>query len=90
VDDFGVKYVGKEHADHLIQTLQTHYTITQDWSRDTYLGMHLDWHYDENFVDISMPGYVEKARQRLEYPPPKKPQFSPHEAPIPQYGSRSQ
>ena len=24
VDDFGVKYVGKEHADHLIQTLKQH------------------------------------------------------------------
>ena len=25
VDDFGVKYVGKENADHLIRTLRKHY-----------------------------------------------------------------
>ena len=25
VDDFGVKYVGQEHAEHLIKTLQKHY-----------------------------------------------------------------
>ena len=25
VDDFGVKYVSKEHADHLIRTLESHY-----------------------------------------------------------------
>ena len=27
VDDFGVKYVRKEHADHLIATLKEHYEI---------------------------------------------------------------
>jgi hypothetical protein len=27
VDDFGVKYVGKEHAQHLIDALETDYTV---------------------------------------------------------------
>ena len=32
VDDFGVKYVDKEHADHLIKTLEGHYDkISVDW-----------------------------------------------------------
>ena len=31
VDDFGVKYVGKDHAEHLISTLQEDYTITRYW-----------------------------------------------------------
>ena len=30
VDDFGVKYVGKENTDHLIQTLNKLYTISID------------------------------------------------------------
>ena len=30
VDDFGVKYVGKEHADHLIAVLKEHYEITEE------------------------------------------------------------
>ena len=30
VDDFGVKYIGKENADHLIQALQKLYTISID------------------------------------------------------------
>ena len=30
VDDFGVKYVGKEHAEHLMSVLNEHYTITED------------------------------------------------------------
>ena len=31
VDDFGVKYVGKEHAEHLLNTLKQHYKIESNW-----------------------------------------------------------
>eukprot|EP00956_Cyclotella_meneghiniana_P031758 scaffold84459_cov26-Cyclotella_meneghiniana.AAC.1 len=34
VDDFGVKYVGKEHAQHLIDTLKQHYKLAEDWDGD--------------------------------------------------------
>ena len=30
VDDFGVKYVGKKHAEHLMSVLQKNYTISDD------------------------------------------------------------
>jgi hypothetical protein len=30
VDDFGVKYVGREHANHLINTLKKYYEVTED------------------------------------------------------------
>jgi hypothetical protein len=32
VDDFGVKYIGKEHALHLLQAWCTLYTVTEDWA----------------------------------------------------------
>ena len=32
VDDFGVNYIGKENADHLIQAVQKLNTITIDWT----------------------------------------------------------
>ena len=32
VDDFGVKYVGEEHAQHLKNTLDEHYKLTCDWT----------------------------------------------------------
>jgi len=41
VDDFGIKYIGKEHAQHLLTMLEEHYTISQDWTRSTYLGLTL-------------------------------------------------
>jgi hypothetical protein len=90
VDDFGVKYIGKENAEHLIQNLQSHYEITIDWSGDTYLGMHLEWDYENMTVDISMPNYVTKALQKFTHKTPIRPQHSPHEVKKPQYGAKTQ
>ena len=45
VDDFGVKYVVKDHADHLIRILQEQYKISKDWSGTKYDGLTLDWDY---------------------------------------------
>jgi len=66
VDDFGVKYVGKEHADHLISCLQREtYKLTEDWAGDLYCGISLRWDYVRRTLDISMPGYIKK--QLLKY-----------------------
>ena len=32
VDNFGIKYVGKLHADHLASVLKKYHNITQDWN----------------------------------------------------------
>jgi len=40
VDDFGVKYVGKEHAEHLVTVLQEHYQLKADWTRTRYRDTH--------------------------------------------------
>jgi hypothetical protein len=39
VNDFGVKYVGKEHAMHLISILNENYKISEDWSGSKYIGI---------------------------------------------------
>jgi hypothetical protein len=36
VDDFAFKYVGKQHADHLINALLTSYELTTDWAAKVY------------------------------------------------------
>ncbi len=41
VDNFGVKYVGHEHAEHLYQVLCNHYQVTTDWAGEHYIGIHL-------------------------------------------------
>ncbi len=43
VVDFGVKYVGKEHALHLQKVLEAHYKLTYDWTGHLYIGITLNW-----------------------------------------------
>ena len=43
VDDFGVKYVGNEHAEHLVAALRKTYSVTSDSKGTQYSGMTLDW-----------------------------------------------
>ena len=40
--------------------------------------MTLQWNYQDGYVDISMPGYLEKALERLQYNKKIYPQYSPH------------
>jgi hypothetical protein len=64
VDDFGVKYVGKEHIDFLIKSLCKDYArVTVDKTGELYAGICLKWNYQERWVDVSMDGYVSKLRQ---------------------------
>jgi hypothetical protein len=45
VDDFGEKYVGDQHARHLITALEHLYTVSSDWTGSLYCGLTLDWDY---------------------------------------------
>jgi hypothetical protein len=38
-DDFGVKYEGKEHTQHLIECLKEKYELVKDWTGDLYCGI---------------------------------------------------
>ena len=58
VDDFGVKYIGKENAQHLISALKEDYEVEVDWKGALYCGISLSWNYDERYVDTQMPGYA--------------------------------
>ena len=42
VDDFGVKYVGKEHVERLLKALKKDYKLTVDWEGEIYCGIKLD------------------------------------------------
>jgi hypothetical protein len=55
VDDFRVKYVGREHAEHLVTCIKKNYNISSDWNGSAYCGLALDWDYKNRTVDLSMP-----------------------------------
>jgi hypothetical protein len=44
VDDFGVQYVGQEHAQHLIDALENDYTVSKDLNGGLYCGITLHIH----------------------------------------------
>ncbi len=90
VDDFGVKYVGKEHADHLLGVIQKHYKCTKEWDGKRYIGIKLDWDYDRRKVHLSMPGYVKTALTELGHEPPEHKQDQPHRHVPPNYGAKTQ
>jgi hypothetical protein len=77
VDDFGVQYVGREHAEHLATVIASKYKMTTDWTGKLYCGITLNWDYIKRTVLLSMPGYVAKALQRFQIPAPTRPQHSP-------------
>jgi len=47
VDDFGIKYVGEEHAKHCIGVLEENYTMDVDWTGSLYCGIKLEWNYEK-------------------------------------------
>jgi hypothetical protein len=61
VDNFGVKYVGEENAQHLLDTVQQFYKCLCDWDGKRYCGLTIKWDYNGRKVHLSMPNYVHKA-----------------------------
>ena len=89
VDDFGIRYTNREHAQQLFSTLQKYYTISIDWSGSKYCGLDINWNYDERWVTVSIPGFVAKAQERYQYIPTRQ-RHAPHEWTTPQYGAKIQ
>jgi hypothetical protein len=63
VDDFAVKYVGKQHAEHLRNALLRTYELTTDWTATAmatatatvYSGMTLKWDYKSGHATFPCP-----------------------------------
>ena len=65
VDNFGIKYVGKKHAQHLLNVLKKTYEMTEDWNGKLICGIHFKWDYNNSTVEMPMPKYVTKALEKL-------------------------
>ena len=85
VDNFLIQHATEESLNHLITTLQEHYTITINRSASKFCGMQLDWNNIEQHVTLSMPGYVEKALHQFTHTAAPKPQYVPHPWTPPDY-----
>ena len=88
--DFGVKYVGKEHSDHLMVVLTKSYIISSDWEVKRYLGLDMYWSYEKREVQPSMLTYVDDVLKRFNHKKSRKPQDQPYPHNKTVYGSKSQ
>jgi hypothetical protein len=50
VDDFAVKYTRKEDAEHLLNALKKDYIASEDWEGTKYLGLTIEWNYEDEQV----------------------------------------
>ena len=58
VDDFGVKYHGKDGAEHLIAHLRKLYELKVSWTGSKYLGLDIAFDCVARTCTLSMPGYI--------------------------------
>jgi hypothetical protein len=77
VDDFAVKYVGNQHADHLRNALLQSYELTTDWEAKVYSGMSFKWDNKNRTCDISIPGYISNVLSKFQHDAPKHPKHTP-------------
>ena len=89
VHDFRIKYYNKNDLNKLNTALQVNYKISTDFSGKYYCGLTIDWDYNRGYVEISMPGYIDKALTKFQHCP-ITPQYSPHEFPRPKFGQKIQ
>jgi hypothetical protein len=73
VDDFGFKYVGREHAEHIMELIKKNYNISSDWNGSAYCGLTLEWDYKNRTVDLSMSGYIKAALHKYQHASPARP-----------------
>jgi hypothetical protein len=90
INDFGIKYVGREHAKHLATILNEHYKCLQDWDRQHYLGMNIPWDCNDKKVHVSMLEYVSETLTRFQHAAPKKPQHQLYPHLKPTYSAKVQ
>jgi hypothetical protein len=82
VDDFGVIYVGREHAEHLMTCIQNNYNISSDWNDSACCGLTLD----SNLCwDTSSP-----PPHKYQHAAPVRPEHPPHMWYPPLYGAKTQ
>jgi hypothetical protein len=90
MEDFTVRYVGKQHAEHLRNALLRTYKLTTDWTAMVYSGMTLKWYYKNRTCNISMPGYVSNVLSKFQHDAPKHRQHTPSRYVTPIYGAKTQ
>lgn len=90
VDDFGIKYEKLADLEHLTAAIRKKYPLKVDYDAKQYVGITLDWNYDEGELICSMPGYVAQALREFEHASPPSHYKGPSKIDRPDYGVKVQ
>ena len=90
VDDFGIKFTGDTHTNHLIHTLKKYYEITTEPQGQLFVGIKLKWDYERGTLDTQVPNYLPAALNKYQHPTPSRPQHAPAKPTPIQYGAKIQ
>jgi hypothetical protein len=88
VDNFGVKYIRDEHAQHLLQMVKKYYTCWFKNEEERHCKLTIKWDYIGKNVHLSMPSYIKKALNCFQHPPPIVPQDQLHQHVKKSYGEK--
>ena len=90
VDDFGIKWTNKDDLDHLIQSLEKKYKMKVDMDSKQYVGIDLQFNYQNRTLICSMDDYIDTALQELQHVIPKQHFKGPSKHTQPTYGAKIQ
>ena len=80
MDDFGLKHVGKERAEHSLEALQKSWKVSTNWEGKSHCGMTLEWDHNQWAMELSMLGRVKAALHEFQHTRLTKPQHAPHQS----------
>ncbi len=91
MDDYGIKYIGKECLQHLYDALRKEtYNIVEDLDGNLYCGIALKWNYAKHHVNLATVKYVIKQLTKYGHIAPLKPQHCPYSPNPIKYGKDNQ
>ena len=81
---------GQEDITNFLNALKNIYKISEDWYRNLYRGLNLEWDYYKREVLVSIPNYVTRELHKFRHPTPKRSQNASHQWTRPNYGATKQ
>jgi hypothetical protein len=90
VDDFGMKYIGRDNAEHIMAEIKKNCDISSDWKGSAYCGLNIDWDYTNDTVNLSMSVYIKAALHKYQRPAPTSPEHAPYQWNPPIYSAKTQ
>jgi hypothetical protein len=78
--------MNKANVNHLISSIKSMYTLTEDWTGNLYCSIMLEWDYLGRTVNILMPGYIKMKLHEYKHIMPKKIQMCPCSPELKKFG----